>query len=182
MDIVDTPDMHIVDGKPYRRVTSLLKEYGLIPAYYANGNAMEFGTNVHECARLYNNGHLDPHSVDPALRPYFNQYIRFWEDHDMDILTHNETLFASKVYGFAGRVDNIWNGTDIYDIKTGARADWHSVQLAMYKILAKENGVKIKNCYALYLTDHDYKPQAYNERKYMAIALAILTIKNYKKS
>ena len=175
-----SPEGYTIDGKFYRRVSSLLKEYGLIPAYRENGYSMEFGTHIHKACELWDKGTLDIDNLDPALRPYVNEYIKFtMHDVAVDLTTHIEHLFVSKKYGFAGRVDRIIFH-NIYDLKTGKPSDWHGVQLAMYKILARENKVKIDKCHALYLTATGHKVQAYNEQKYMAVALAILTIKNYK--
>jgi hypothetical protein len=168
------------DGKKYRRVTSLLKEYGLVPNY-PEGNYADFGTHVHQACEYYDKGTLDMDTLDPALKPYLEQYRLFKTSllmTDETIFMIEQTLFSDK-YGFAGTIDRVIR-TSIYDIKTGAPADWHGVQLAMYKILAKENNIKVYHCYAVYLTDHDYKVQAYNKQIYHTVAMSILNIKNYK--
>jgi hypothetical protein len=179
MTVMVTTAGYTVDGKFYRRVSSLLKEYGIIPPYATAGNAMEFGTHVHLACEYLDHNTLDFGTLDPALKPYVEQYKLFRSAHNMETMTHIEHLFVSNTYGYAGTVDRIIDN-NIYDIKTGAPADWHGVQLALYKILARENQVNVKKCYALYLTDHDYKVQDYNEQFYRTVAMGILNIKNYK--
>ncbi len=179
--IIESPEGYTVDGKFYRRVSSLLKEYGLIPAYREDGNALEFGHNFHKVTEYFDRDTLDVNSVDPAFIPYLEQYQRFIRDEfsvDKVIWDTIENLLTSDVYGYAGTPDRILH--NIYDIKTGAPADWVGVQLAFYKILARNNGIKVKGCYAIYFTATGYKPQAYNNTIYMTVAQSILNIKNYK--
>ena len=177
MNIIETSEGYKVDGIFFIRVSSLLKEAGLLPAYFNGGNSLEFGTHVHKACELYDKGTLNFLTLDHALKPYVDQYIRF--AHQMKTMTHIEQLFFSKRYGYAGRSDRIIEN-NIYDIKTGKPAKWHGVQLAFYKLLARENGIKIYNCYGLYLSDMDYKLKAYNKPEYMTVALSILNIKNFK--
>lgn len=169
---------YTIDGKFYRRVTSLIKEYGLYPDYPAGGNAMEFGKNVHKACELWDKGVLDMDTLDPALVPYLEQWKAIIKRGYL--WTYIEHTVVSKTYGYAGTLDRAVNNC-IYDIKTGYPASWHGVQLALYKIAYQEQEhIKVRDMYCVYINADNYRLIKYNKKSDMAVALAILTIKNWK--
>ncbi len=173
-----TPESYIIDGRKFDRVSWLIKQGGLLPDYNSNGNALEFGTNVHLTCEYFDRGILKESTLDPALKPYLEQWKAFMQSRAK--WNYIEHTVVSKIYGYAGTLDRSYNDC-IFDIKTGSPAKWHGVQLALYKIAFEEQEhIKIHSMYCVYLTADNYKLIKYNKKQDMSAALALLTLKNYK--
>lgn len=127
-----------VDGAKVRSVTETLDLAGLYPPMTpAAEAAMVRGKAVHLATQLWDEGVLDPASVDPRIAGYFAAYRKFKAESAVDILLIEQPV-CSRSQKYAGTIDRVVafpNSTvGVLDIKTGASVDPVTVaQLAGYK-------------------------------------------------
>jgi hypothetical protein len=67
-------------------------------------HARDLGTAVHAACHYYDEGLLKPGTVDDAVRPYLEAWMRFKAESDFDIVGM-ETLVLHRTMGYAGRYD-----------------------------------------------------------------------------
>lgn len=130
-----------VGGRIVPSVTSRIQAAGLLgPAatFFTHGAAAR-GTSVHlACLQL--DQPTDPelaHVLTPDERGYLRSYAR-WRDAMRPHWTSLEQPHYSPAYDTAGTTDRLGtlDGVPIIvDLKTGAPAPWHGIQLAMYDLL-----------------------------------------------
>lgn len=146
--------------------------------------AAAFGTAVHKACELYDTDNLDMASLDEALRPYLNGWIKFRGDTGF-VPTWIELRVYSKKYRYAGTLDRIGTMKKkniLLDIKTGVPTKTIGLQLAGYEIAAvectQEKGLKR---YACFLSDTGYKLQEYTDHNDHAVFLSFLNCYNWRK-
>jgi len=164
---------YLVDGAPYPSVTQILKAEGLSDYQFANAGHRDRGAKVHQICELIDQGWPDgvppavtdpeeiierspwlPAGTDPDWVGYGYGYARY-------LLAFRpkwkliESAVASKVYGFAGRLDR--HGEAIskpltVDIKSGEPGDSAEPQVALYGLALTETyGLDPGEKYALWL-------------------------------
>ncbi|MFA6290153.1 MAG: hypothetical protein WC637_00150 [Victivallales bacterium] len=170
------------NGVLYPSVTQILADMGLIDTSWFTEYSRERGTLVHRIIQWHLAGDLDEESIDPALRPYFDAFIRFQEESKF-VAEEVEKPFASVTCRFAGTPDLIGclNGHNaIVDIKTGAPQPWTALQLAGYEILVKHPSMER---FSLQLTDEGkYKLTHHKDRQDRGVFLAALAVYYWKKN
>lgn len=117
--------------------TGQAKDWSGVPAYYRDR-----GTATHKAISLYLKGVLDEDSVDPAVRPYLEQFKQ-WDQSQPLNTPISEQAYYSELMGFAGTIDLICCGV-IYDVKCSKKLDksstWqYDLQGAAYRTLVQEN-------------------------------------------
>ena len=142
-------------GKQLPSVTTVIKEilnieYPDYAIYHATR-----GTYVHKAIELWFKGVLDFETVDEAVKPYLDSFIKFQEKAKIEPVILEER-FADKNISFAGTVDivgKVKGKTYLFDIKTGQKQDSYNAQMAGYKKLLNDNDINIDGIYIL-----DLKP------------------------
>jgi len=133
------PEHHVyqLDGKVLPGVTSVLQAVGIIDIRWFTAQRREEGHAIHLACQLYDEGDLDPESVDPAIQPYLEAHIAYRRDIGQipDIL---EWPLANTALGYCGTPDGVTFGKALEDIKSGAYEPWHRVQAAAYAYLLPE--------------------------------------------
>lgn len=129
-------------------VTQILKAVGLsdyshIPADILQRTA-ERGHVVHEIIELYEMGTLDESSIDPALRGYFESYLRA---KDAGLLPQRpsaiEKMVYSEQYRYAGMLDQMYGDDWINDLKT-VRKPQAEVELQLSAYWMTEHDLTVK--------------------------------------
>ena len=131
---------YYIDGKPVPGVSDIIRLNGLRPSMGAipeeySVNAASRGTKVHSAIRYYLEDRLDESTITDEVQPYFDQFKR-WKDETGYGSHENEEKRKNEQYGYAGTIDS--RGTDkkckkiLVDWKTGAKHDWHKIQMAGY--------------------------------------------------
>lgn len=118
-------------------VTQILKRAGMIDDQWFNEEARDRGSAVHTLCERYAHGVR----FDNAGRPlsslqYVNAFARFVGDFGAYAID-TEVIVYGEINGhrYAGKYDiqaEIHGKRVLIDIKTGAKAKWHSIQLAAY--------------------------------------------------
>ena len=176
----------------YPRVTQILKEAGLVNLDHINqdilNRASAFGTAVHEACRLYDLDDLNENTLDPALRPYLNAWIKFKKDSLLENIQIEQSVI-SKRYQYRGTPDRIslFKGKiTVIDIKTGQIYPSAAIQTAAY-LEAYNSGKsrieKAKERLVIQLCkDGLYRlaPDKFFSKSDFSVFLATLTIRNWR--
>ena len=171
-----------LDGTVLPSVTTILKAEGFVDTSRYTEYGRDRGTKVHRAIHLYDDGELDEDSLDPALRPYLEGWIRFKQESGFEVI-ESEGRHASEAYQFAGTLDKLgtWkpNTPVIIDIKTGKVESWVGLQLAGYHILVDDKSHYKR--FALHLReDGSYRLHEFKERSDRAVFLAALLTHQWK--
>lgn len=136
--------------------------------------ARDRGTAVHSACEYYDQGDLDMESLDPVLVPFVETYQRFLTETGAKVLEIEKEVVVEDL-GYVGHYDRVYD-IDAYlwltDIKSGAPANWHGVQLAAYR---NGGGLQYRRA-GLYLNPPSYKFVPYTDRADFQIFKAALTI------
>lgn len=116
---------YFIDGQRVPSVTGILKAMGLIrldgiPAYVLE-QARRRGSDVHALIHYYNDGDLDPASVDPKYAPYLDAWRAFVSTRAFRV-DCSEYRVASRMFAVAGTFDALGelDGEGaLVDVKTG---------------------------------------------------------------
>ena len=118
-------------------VSEIIEGAGLTDAnakqHYTKFHA-DRGTAVHKACELLDKGVLDESSLDPEIVGYVEAYKKFIEEYKPE-WPHIELKVFNAISFYAGTLDRFGTiGYDlvVLDIKTGQKAKWHAIQLALY--------------------------------------------------
>lgn len=136
-------------GQPLPSVTEILKACGLI-LFQADDLYLIRGRVIHRCCELLARGILDWSTVDPRVLPWVESYSKFLL-HQRWIANAIEFSSYSKNFLFAGTWDADFTDGWLLDLKTGAAAKWHKLQIGAYWHLDGEH--RKTRCANLYLQD-----------------------------
>ena len=170
-------------GKQLPSVTTVIKEilnieYPDYAIYHATR-----GTFVHKAIELWFKGVLDFETVDEAVKPYLDSFIKFQEKAKIEPVILEER-FADKNITFAGTVDivgKVKGKTYLFDIKTGQKQDSYNAQMAGYKKLLNDNDIYIDGIYILDLKPTGCKViKVENIEKYWGLFEGMLKVYWYK--
>jgi hypothetical protein len=147
-----TTHTYSLDGQTIPSVTQILKAAGEIevsPYAYT-----ETGTAVHGACESINKGDGEIDVIPQSAIPRLKAYIQFLKDTGFKPL-HAEQRVYHPTLKYAGTYDvyGLFRGFEVLvDIKTGAAADWHKIQLVAYRYALKDGyGITPKKCFSLYL-------------------------------
>ena len=132
-----------LDGKLIPGVTTVLGAVGIIETSYFREEAAWRGSVMHKVCELDDLGTIAQYEIDPQAEPYLAAYRAFKRDRAF-LPSLIEQPLADPKLGFAGTPDRTGviagrqRGLDYrvtLDLKTGAEAWWHRLQLAAYSQL-----------------------------------------------
>lgn len=136
----------IPGSKPVPSVTTLLRRYGFVP-YYRSNSAADRGSAVHYACRLAYHGSLDTTNTTQELLGYVDSFIEFVTTHKYKA-QHWELTLVSDTLGVGGTIDTYGSipvGQSerpcIVELKTGHKALYHHLQVALYAILAETHNL-----------------------------------------
>lgn len=178
---------YTVGDKSIPSVTQILSAEGLINSNYASEWHMLRGQYLHEAVKYYLDGALDICSVDPVLQPYLSAFQKFLDDTQFKVDGYEVPMYH-PIYQYCGTPD-LWgdlNGKKIViDLKTGAVANWHSIQISAYYELLKINKIAVKGGTILYLQDNGkYRLLSMSTSELnrgLSVFLSCLTVHSWKK-
>ena len=140
-------------------VTRILGAVGLIDTRWFKPEHAARGKAIHAVLQYVDKGILDWGTVDPAIYGWIEAYMLFLEEHK-PVYTgiEKKTYHQDRLY--AGIIDRL-TATGLDDIKTGAEAPWHQLQLTAYEDAEKSQDGISRECCALYLREngtYKYEP------------------------
>jgi hypothetical protein len=125
------------DGTPIPSVTQIIKAAGVIDDRWYTTESRDKGTAAHRLCERYAEGERDDRHGRPLRGiPYVNAFAN-WVDgcYPYAIATECKIYHRLNSRAYAGTFDllaKIEGKRTLIDIKTGASAKWHAVQLAAY--------------------------------------------------
>lgn len=156
IEFIEETHQYLINGILTDSVTTIIKwlfpnKYEGIPLSILKNKA-EFGSNVHQAIENSVNG-LNT-ELSPLESLAFEEYIKLKEKHSICPIECEKMV--SYQYAYAGRLDMIAdvNYTRcLIDIKTTAKVETEMLewQLGMYKLALEEEGIKVGECYCLWL-------------------------------
>lgn len=125
-----------VYGAVWPSVTQLIREAGLVDSFGHTDFRAARGSYIHACTAMDDRGELDFDAIEPEAKGY----VEAWRAFRLLIEfspTEIEKIVICESRRYCGTLDRIgtFGGSRdpwIVDIKCGAFAPWHFVQLAMY--------------------------------------------------
>ena len=159
------PIKHEYDGGRSPSVTTVLKAAGYIDDRWFSEEARDRGSAVHTLCERYANGErFDAKGRELASLEYANAFAAWMRD-TMAYAITTECIIHHTLNGrpYAGRFDllaEIMRKRRLTDLKTGAKAKWHKIQLAAYALARFDDDslVNPDQCSCLYLrADGSYK-------------------------
>lgn len=105
------------------------------------------GSTIHDIVEAYEHTRTYIDNIPEQFRGYANAFYRFVEEHPLDILEHERTVYSER-YHYAGTLDLLirLNGAAlpvVADIKTGKAVYIEAfLQLSAYRQALKEAGVE----------------------------------------
>jgi hypothetical protein len=124
-----------LDGKKIPSVTEILKDAGWIDTTWYKQSGTDRGTAVHEATEFIDRGDLDVEDFkSEPWYGYIEAYMAFKRETGFEPVYIEEQL-AHPEWKYAGTLDRIGKIAGeviLLDIKTGAAANWHGIQLAAY--------------------------------------------------
>jgi len=158
------------DGTPIPSVTQILKAAGVIDDRWYTAESRDKGTAAHRLCERYAEGDREgKRGIFLRALPYVNAFAN-WVDSCYPWAIATECRIYHKLNGkaYAGTFDllaEIQGKRTLIDIKTGAPAKWHAIQLAAYAMahltgnpFIEGKPVNPDKCAVLYLrADGSYK-------------------------
>jgi len=183
---------YTMDGEVLPSVTEIirpLQDYAAIPERVLE-YARQKGEAIHLAVQLHHEGDLDIGSLDPAIVPRFDAWLKFVEDKAPRICGFERPLY-SRIYRYAGTPD-LWCLMDgvlwLLDIKPNSLCKWYPIQLAAYQQLLRETGLskegQAKRATLQLKDDGTYKLTPYDRAQDaadMGVFLSLLSILNWRK-
>lgn len=165
-------------------VTQIMKEEGVTSNFYRGTAKRDRGVLIHLATEVYDAFEIMPE--DPELIPFVKAWQVFKNTVKFEIV-ESEMMVYSESLRYAGTLDRIIRAISrmlcILDIKSGAKAKWHPLQLAAYAIAYEEmTGEKIDEGIVAYLKENGQpsiqKYGEYDMRKYKAEWTNIMVRRN----
>jgi hypothetical protein len=154
-DLVEYDDpthTYKVNGAVYPSVTDVLNtfvSFDRVPRDVLERKRL-IGRATHACIELHATGNLDPESIDPAVQPYFDSWLKLLETKPLRVL-EAEKIVYSKAHRYAGRLDLVVQFMDdgdpwLLDVKSCDRMPVStSLQTAAYaNAFTETTGMPIK--------------------------------------
>jgi hypothetical protein len=163
-------------------VTTVLKSEGFIDDAFFTEEGRRRGEYVHLACHLHDMNDLDESTLDPAIVPYYEAYVRFLRDTGFRV-DESEVPDYQATYMYAGTLDKrgiLNNKHTIIDLKSGAITPSVKVQLGAYWLF---KGGYV-DCYSLQLRpDGTYRlEQVKDVRQQGQIFLAALAVYRWKQN
>lgn len=121
------------------RVTTALEEAGLIDTSWFTPESRLRGQYLHQAIALHHQGDLNEDSLSPALRPYWDGYLKFLAESQFAALGVEQPIH-DEIALYAGRYDLFGNfpelpssAYDLVDVKTGKTPKWVGLQVMGYR-------------------------------------------------
>jgi len=171
------------------RVTEALSLVGLIDTTFLTEHGRDRGTAVHETIALDCRGDLDEDSVDPEVRPYLESWRRYQrESGDAFVVLESECEVTHGGFGYVGHIDLIVKCLAaprlILDLKCGAPARWHRLQLAGYALADADmtrGPTAARGCLYLDGEGKAAKFVKYGDRRDFDLFKAVITLAHFLK-
>lgn len=170
---------YYVDGDIKPSVTQVLNICGMVDARWFTEYGRWRGSAVHKATHYYDEGDIDRRTIDKAVTPRLNSWIKFRKDTGYTP-TMVEQIYYDDIRDFCGRPDRRGylvggdpnESNDIVDIKNYKPQWWVRYQLAGYGFLMDKH--RLFRRWSVELRDDGYDMVEYPRDDYIADVDAFL--------
>lgn len=164
-----------------------LQDYAAIPAKVME-HARQKGEAIHWAVRLHSEDDLDVDTLDPAIVPRFEAWLKFLDETGFKVIGFEQRMYSS-LYRYAGTPD-FWGEMNgevwLPDTKPPSMWKWYPVQLSGYQQLLKEQySINHARRATLQLMDdgrHKFTPyDRKDDARDMSTFLSLLNVLNWRK-
>jgi hypothetical protein len=180
-DTLDHASHTYASGLPF--VSEILVSAGLVDPTWYTAESRERGKAVHLACQFYDEGDLDPESIEPPIDGYFSSYLAWLQVSGIK----PEWIECSMNNGlYAGTPDRVMvtRPRKLHDIKTGAYQHWHRIQTALYVNLLPDPYSYSRNGIYLQADGSIARVREFPKSDYqrdLAVGLSALNIHNWKR-
>ena len=177
-----------LDGVKIPSVSYILASNGFIDYGKVRKSVMEsareLGSAVHSATHYYDEDDLDVDTVDPKVRPFLDEWMRFRSDWDFKPLLIERPMsccFNGMNFGMTpDRYGTCKLGNVVVDIKTTFDVmPSHQIQLAAYQIPFETDGNNVHR-FVVDLRSRPYKFHQFQDRNDKRIFGAALALTHWK--
>ena len=127
-------------GNAVPSVTTIIGAHWPInKSFYTNPGNTDRGTDMHDLTAMLEREEVTMADIPPVYKEPCAAWMEFLSSTGWDALAIEAPFICPS--GYAGTIDRIYmghNGPILVDLKTGAKAKWHAVQLAAYSLAVEE--------------------------------------------
>lgn len=140
---------YFIEGNKVASVTEVLKSVGFIDDTYYTQEGKDRGTAVHLTCEYWVKGVLDESSIHPEILPYFEAFVRWFDENVEDVYLVERSLFDPLLH-IGGTVDYLFklkhsNALTVFDLKSGSIEFWAAYQTAGYQEMIRQLTTKKLN-------------------------------------
>lgn len=121
-------------GKPAPGVTTILRSCGIGVNSFWTQEGRELGQKTHKAIHYHAEGDLDCDSLDDAVKPRVEAYIRFCAEMQFKPDLIEQPLYRTNPV-YCGIPDQVQFDRAVIDFKNGPHETWHSLQESAYCFL-----------------------------------------------
>jgi hypothetical protein len=153
------------DGREIPSVSSVLQAAGLCDLSYVTQYALDRGSALHDAILYHHEGVLDEDSLDPAVKPNFEQYKKFLAVSGAKVLKAEQIVY-DDFQNYAGRYDLIINlnrSVWLIDAKTNTKPRHILAQLGAYHLalLKMRETPRVTKLGCLVLSENNFRLHEY---------------------
>ena len=176
------PETHVylANGMELPSVTTVLKNVGIVNTRFYTKAGTEKGTNVHLLLEYLDKDTLDWEEVTDSGLEHIQNWERFKAEYEVKIL-NIETPLYHPLIRFAGTIDRfaIVSGLPaVIDIKSGAYAKWHELQITFYAMIVSYLLNMPVEKYLVYTKKYKVR---HVEKNLIPVCEAILRVEKWKR-
>lgn len=180
------PHEYRIDGRIVNGHTGLLRKVGIIDERWFTEETRQRGDYAHRASALDDAGDLNEEELDPALWQYVNEWRRARAELKFKILAIEEHVFNIP-YRYGATIDRRVmfppespvkvKGEAVLEIKTGAWANWHGIQLGLQALCYDRPLGRV----TVYLpTTGKFKFEEWKDPRDLAVARAVVALAGWK--
>jgi hypothetical protein len=181
-------ELHVYseNGVTIPSVTQVLQNSGHIDGRWFTAEARDRGSAVHTLCERYAKGErVDGKGRSLESLEYVNAFAS-WVQDNRAYLIASECIVSHELNGkrYAGKFDGIYEipgkgRRTLVDVKTGARAKWHPVQLVAYSLGTMNDGSRVNPDYMM---DLYLRPDGKYKECYVTGLEAVKAIEEFKEA
>lgn len=167
------------------RVSSILKDAGLVNEGFYTDFARDRGAAVHAACALGDLGNLDESTLHPEVEPYVRSW-RLLRDHMGWKFGPGDVELEVSTAAYVGHPDKVLRTgcivREVLDLKTGQPEPWHAIQLAMYAMAFVPSQAVYPGRLGIYLSGEGKigKSYRYTDPNDFFVAKAAITLAAWK--
>ena len=171
---------YILDGKKLLSATQMLQICGLIKNNFYTEVGRERGTRIHLLCQYLAENDLDISDVHSDDLGYVLGYQKALQIMGFKTLTQAETPTFHPHLRYGVMADQVWDKTNILEIKTGKMMKWTAIQTALQAMALFPTSFLSKKRHGLELRKNGtYRFEKFEDPADFNVAIGVVSVANY---